>query len=169
LSASTCGQNADRQKCRLVLSGLEISGLVSLSDLQRLPVWAALFGLVTYLEILMRSAIRHAFGGTEGWIEHLPDGRKEKLREEIDKARVGDGLVDAVLYTQFADKMTIIRKSPRFSFEKNSFRNDFQQIQSLRDNLAHANDYAASSEDASKVCSTVRLMDKWNKVLLNWL
>jgi hypothetical protein len=62
--------------------------------------------------------------------------------------QLGDGLVDVVLYTQFADKMTIIRISPRFSFEKNSFKRDFQQIQSLRDNLAHANNYAACSEAA---------------------
>jgi hypothetical protein len=36
-------RDADRHKCRLVVSGCEISGLVSLSDLQRLPVRAALF------------------------------------------------------------------------------------------------------------------------------
>ena len=41
---------ADHQKCRLIVSGHEISGLVCLSDLQRLPVRAALFGLVTCLK-----------------------------------------------------------------------------------------------------------------------
>jgi hypothetical protein len=138
--------------------------------LQQLPVRVALFGLVTYLEILMRNAIHHEFGHTETvWIEHLPPGRREKIKEEIDKARAGDGLVDVVLFTQLADKVTIIRKCPRFSFEKSSFKSDFHQIQSLRDNLAHANDYAASPEAACKVCSTVRLMDKWSKVLLDWL
>jgi hypothetical protein len=45
-SILTFVRNADRQKCRLVLSGLEISGLVSLSDLQRLPVWAACLGFM---------------------------------------------------------------------------------------------------------------------------
>jgi CBS domain containing-hemolysin-like protein len=46
-SILTFVRDADHQKCRLIVSEHEISGLVSLSDLQRLPVRAALFGLVT--------------------------------------------------------------------------------------------------------------------------
>jgi hypothetical protein len=38
-------RSADRVGCRLVMSGAEISGLVTLSDLQQLPVRAALFAL----------------------------------------------------------------------------------------------------------------------------
>ena len=38
-------RDADFRKCRLVVSGSQISGLVTLSDLQRLPVRAALLGL----------------------------------------------------------------------------------------------------------------------------
>ena len=49
---------ADRQRCRLVVLESEISGLVSLSDLQRLPVRAALFALITQSEIKMADAIR---------------------------------------------------------------------------------------------------------------
>ena len=37
---------ADRRPCRLVVSGSQIVGLVTLSDLQRLPVRAALFALL---------------------------------------------------------------------------------------------------------------------------
>ncbi|SDR39049.1 hypothetical protein SAMN05519103_02589 [Rhizobiales bacterium GAS113] len=161
-------RDADRQKCRLVVSGHEISGLVSLSDLQRLPVRAALFGLVTHLEIIMADAIRREFDSTDGWIERLSEGRKAQLQDEIGKATVGDGLVDELLFTQFADKMTIIHRSPYFTFGKNSFKGDLKQVQALRDHLAHANDYAASPRAACEVCSTVRLIDKWNRMLSNW-
>ncbi len=64
-------RNADQQECRLVVSGPEISGLVSLSDLQRLPVRAALFAMVTHLEITMAHAIRSECNRSEDWLIRL--------------------------------------------------------------------------------------------------
>jgi hypothetical protein len=158
-------RDADRQKCRLVVSGHEISGLVCLSDIQRLPVRAALFGLITYLEIIMANVIRREFDQTEAWLGRLSEGRRRNLENQIGKARVDDGLVDALLFTQFIDKVTIIRKSPLFKFGRDLFESELKKIQSLRNHLAHANDYAASPESASETCRTVRLIDKWSKHL----
>jgi hypothetical protein len=162
-------RDADRQKCRLIISGHEISGLVSLSDLQRLPVRAALFGLVTSLEIIMAHVIRSEFKRTSRWLERLSEGRRQKLENEIKKAHQDDSFVDALLFTQFADKVTIIRKSSRMAVGSPAFENEFKQIQSLRDHLAHANDYAASPEAACKVCRTVQVIEKWNKEFSDWL
>ena len=161
-------RDADRQRCRLIILGQDISGLVSLSDLQRLPVRAAIFGLVTHLEILMAGAIRSEFRNPEDWLKQLSENRRQKLRNEIDKAHKGNDFVDALLFTQFADKVTIIRRSS-FVVGKNDFENEFKQIQSLRDHLAHANDYAATSDAASKVCNTVRTIEKWNEKLMTAL
>jgi hypothetical protein len=162
-------RDADRQKCRLVVSGHEISGLVCLSDLLRLPVRAALFGLITYLEIIMTNVIRREFDRTEAWLDRLSNGRRTNLKNEIGKARIDDGLVDALLFTQFIDKVTIIRKSPLFKFARDLFESELKKIQSLRNHLAHANDYAASPEAASETCKTVRLIDKWSKQFSQWL
>jgi CBS domain-containing protein len=166
-------RDADRQKCRLVVSGREISGLVTLADLQRLPVRAALFGLVTHLEIIMANAIRREFNGNEAWIDRLPEGRQKLLHEKIDEARKHEDLVDALLFTEFPDKAAIIRKSPLFlnsksELSKSEFKNEFEDIRSLRDYLAHANDYAASADAASQACRIVRLIDKWSKQLRDW-
>src|SRR5262249_53547236 len=60
-------RDADCHRCRLIVSGNEISGLVSLSDLQHLPVRAALFGVVTYLEIIMADVIRREFKSSDEW------------------------------------------------------------------------------------------------------
>jgi hypothetical protein len=126
------------------------------------------FGLVTYLEIIMAEAVRREFDSTDSWIERLSDGRRVKLQDEIGMAREEDGLVDTLLFTQFADKITIIRGSPRLTFEERIFKSELKQIRVLRDHLAHANDYAASADAACKVSSTVRLIDKWNRELSNW-
>jgi CBS domain-containing protein len=161
-------RDADRHKCRLVVSGHKISGLVSLSDLQRLPVRAALFGLVTHLEIIMTNVIRREFSGTGGWLERIAEGRRNKLHDEIRQAQADDALVDPLLFTQFVDKVTIIRKSPHSIFGKGRFESELRKVQSLRDRLVHANDYAASPKAASETCETVRLIDKWSKSLSQW-
>jgi len=161
-------RNADRQRCRLLVSGLEISGLVSLSDLQRLPVRAALFGLVTHFEIIMTNAIRREFNGAEGWLARLSIERQSQIEEKISNAKLMDGFVDNLLFTQFGDKETIIRKSPFFKLNKTAFKSELAAIQSLRNALAHANDYASSRGAASGTCRTVRLIEQWSKTLSVW-
>jgi cation transport ATPase len=46
------------------------------------------------------------------WLECLSGGRQQKLQAEIAKARKEDASVDLLLFTQFADKATILRKAP---------------------------------------------------------
>jgi hypothetical protein len=159
----TLVRDADRHKCRLVVSGYEISGLVSQSDLQRLPVRAALFGMVTYLELIMVDAIHRKFGDSRDWMKYLNETRQEKLRTEIESAQQQDSLVDALLFTQFADKIAIICNIFIAELEDADVERDLKKIQKLRDHLAHANDYAASPDAADSACRTVRLIDKWSK------
>jgi len=161
-------RNADRQKCRLVVSGPEINGLVSLSDLQRLPVRAALFAMVTHLEIVMANAIRREFNHSEEWINRLSPGRRKQVSDEVGKAKSEDAFVETLLFTQFCDKVTIIKNSPVLQWSKTSFESELSRVQSLRDSLAHANDYAATREAASQVCKTVNQMDQWIEQLVTW-
>ena len=46
-------ETADQQRFRFLLADGEVSGLVTLSDLQKLPVYALLFGLVIAVEMLL--------------------------------------------------------------------------------------------------------------------
>jgi hypothetical protein len=93
-----------------------------------------------------------------GWIDS-PSPRQGKLRGEIEKSHVDDTFVDALLFTQFVDKITILAGSP--AFLESNLETELRQVMDLRDRLAHANDYAATPQDAVIVCRTVRLIDKW--------
>ncbi len=161
-------RNADQQECRLVVSGPEISGLVSLSDLQRLPVRAALFAMVTQLEITMAHAIRRECNRHEDRLNRLSPGRKSGVYKKKVKATFQDMFVDTLLFTEFCDKVTIISRSPVFQRDKAPFERDLTKVQSLRNDLAHANDYAPTREAARQVCDTVRLMDQWIEWLTTW-
>ena len=63
--------DADEMPCRLVISGARIVGLVSLSDLQKLPVRAALFALITGFEIAMFEAIKRECPNDDDWKRYL--------------------------------------------------------------------------------------------------
>jgi hypothetical protein len=161
-------RTADRHGCRLVISGAEVSGLVCLADLQKLPVRTALFAMITHLEMTMAAAICREFKGADGWKDRLSDGRKTKLDCQRRKAKVADTWVDDLLLTQFADKTTIVRKSRSFTTSKSRFETEMVEAQSLRDNLAHANDYASTRDAAARVCAIVRNIEDWIGRLNEW-
>lgn len=153
-------RHADERPCRLTVAGETISGLVCLYDMQKLPARAALFAMITQLEISMTELIAGLYGVGGAWLTCLTADRRAKVDHEIADAKQKDALVNPLLYTQFGDKVTILRKSECVE-RKNRFRGDMTAIQRLRDSLAHANDYAGTRDECRAVCETVRNMDFW--------
>lgn len=149
---------ADIKPCRIVVAGSGFSGLVTLSDIHRLPVRAALFALVTGFEMTMAEAIKRRFPKEEDWLAKLSEGRRELVREAVDRSKKADGFVDTLLFTQFCDKGDVIRKSFQLPHEPGELKRQFKELQDLRDNLAHANEYATSPDDAKQVCAVVKTL-----------
>jgi len=157
-------RHADELPFRLLVSGDEISGLVCLYDIQKLPARAAIFAMVTSLEMKMSDVIRKEFPEKEQWLPLLSEQRREKVVREMAKAQEAGAFVDALLMTQFGDKATILRKIS-LPASNGKLRDDMERIQKLRDSLAHANEYATTRDQARKVCATVRLVDEWLRML----
>ena len=150
--------DAHRQPYRLVVAGARVDGIVTLWDLQKLPARAALFGLVTGLEMLLQKAICKEYS-TSGWMAALTPGRRKKVQSALQEARESDAFVAEILYAEFADKLDIARK-----FTSLSKRNKEGMVK-LRDNLAHASDYALTTELALKACSTLSEIVEFEKEL----
>lgn len=149
---------ADDHPCRLVVSKKGVAGLVTISDIQKLPVRAALFAMITGLEMEMISAIRSSLPLEAYWLRLLTPERVAYLAERADKAKAGDTWVDILLFTQFSDKTTIIRKSKLLG-DVNSGRKlqaMFDRIRDLRDNVAHANSIGDTEAQEMEVASIVR-------------
>jgi hypothetical protein len=86
----------------------------------------------------------------------------------MEKSHEDDTFVDSLPFTELADKATIILKSPKSPFQSSTFTSEFFAIQTLRNDLAHAKDYALTQKGASRVCERVRLIDKWSACLSRW-
>ena len=161
-------RSGDRQPCRLVVSGARVSGLVTLSDLQKLPVRAALFALVTHLEMTMAAAIRRECPAPDQWQRRMSSGRRDGLADKIAASTRADSMVDALEFTDFADKRQILMKSDRLQVSKRRFEAELKAIEDLRNPLAHAGSYAETRDEALRLCGTVRAADEWVDTFSNW-
>jgi hypothetical protein len=157
--------SGDVHSCRLLVANTKIVGLVTLSDLQKLPVRAALFSMLTQLEMSMLETIKREFPDGEGWMNRLSEGRQKNVRDQVAVSMAGDALVDPLLFTQFCDKVTIVRRSPKFEGSKSRFEGEMDVARKLRDRLAHANHYASTRDEAASLCDAVRRIDEWIEAL----
>lgn len=152
-------KTADERPTRLVVSGDRVAGLVSLSDLQQLPVRAALFTLITRLEMTMANRIEQEWDADDdatGWLELLSEDRGACIQTAIVRAKKEDGFVSEISFSQLADKATIIRKKRLIPGTTTSLKRDFNAIVRLRNDIAHANYYAETPLAARNVCAAVR-------------
>ena len=144
-----------RQKPFLVVSGQEIIGMVAWSDLQKLPVRAALFSLVTGFELTMYEAIRRHFEGRDDWTEHVEERRLCMAKKEYRSQEERGGDVDLLLCTQFCDKRDILIGSFDFAVGKKKLKKKFKAIERIRNDVAHANNYAMAFKQAKKLRATL--------------
>ena len=91
-----------------------------------------------------------------GLVDLLQVRFRNNVRGLIRASLKAENHVDDLLFTQFCDKAVIIRKSVNLGFSKSQLERDFDAFQDLRDKLAHANEYAATSDDAAGVAKTVQ-------------
>ena len=147
---------------RLVLQGGSIRGIVTWSDLLKLPVRLFVFSLVTHLEMLMSAIIRVKYPKSQDdneWLALLKSERQEKVKEKWQEATQENYALSFLEYTDFCDKRDIVRKLGSFG---ERFKKDFEKIEKkLRDPVAHAGDYAHNDEEMKLFIANIDLAEKW--------
>jgi hypothetical protein len=121
-----------------------VNGLVTRHDVQQPVTRMWLFGMITLIELTLTDRVRKRWPD-DSWIEHLTESRRKKA-EELRDERMRRGqpceLLDCL---QLGDKTGILLQEPDelayLGFEtKKSANRVIQEFQSLRNNLAHAQD-----------------------------
>ncbi|MFA8443753.1 CBS domain-containing protein [Yoonia sp.] len=149
--------SADAQPMRLVVSGEAVAGVISLSDLQQLPVRAALFTLITALEMAMARRIEAEWGGdSQRWMKLISEERRASIEAKIKEVREADGYVSDIALSQFADKAMVICKARLIEGTRKSIKRSFKDAEDLRNQLAHSGYYAETPTSAANVSAVVR-------------
>ncbi len=162
--------SADEHPCRLVISETKIDGIVTVADIQKLPVRPILFLLVTHLEMLMAEALRAAFPDGDGWLRCLKPPRRKLLEEKCVALRHGDMELDKLVAAEFCDKKeALIGSNVPLLCGNGKAAEQIERIEELRNQLAHAGEYAGTREAAAHCAKTVRLTQSWITHLKDWV
>jgi hypothetical protein len=120
---------------RLILRGDHIDGLVTQSDLLKLPVRIVVFGLLTHLETVMGDLVSTHWPG-DGWMDVLSPGRKARLLEKETALRQRGLNPPRIELTEFADKRDLCKRM--IANGRKRFDRELDGLRDLRDQLAHA-------------------------------
>lgn len=148
---------------RLVLTEHGIEGIITRSDLLRLPVRLLAFAYVTHLETLMASVIRSKCGfDHERWLGLLSEGRRQKVTDKqrtLKRQRLDPALLEL---TEFCDKRDVVQQLWGIA---GTFCPDMGEIEELRNTVAHAGTFIGDDAEARAFAERIQKAESWIRVL----
>lgn len=151
---------------RLVVRGGRIDGIVTLSDLHKLPVRVLAFTQVSHLEMLMGAIIKSKCRTEEEWTSRLSECRLKKAKakqEDLKSKRVDPPLLEC---TDFCDKRDMVRKILKLP---RGFTKDLKKVESLRNQVAHAAGHGDGPDASKDFISQLMLTADWITHLRKYL
>lgn len=143
---------------RLVVRDGKISGIVTSSDIIRLPVRLYAFAQITHLEMLMAEHIGLDFSYEQQWLDLLSVNRRDKVLDKIKTFNKAGLDPSPVEFTDFCDKRVILKKGRGLGKQ---FERELKEVEELRNTLAHAGDYGQTVPDLHTFIDRVDLVKKW--------
>jgi len=142
---------------RLVVRGTQIDGIVTWSDVHKLPVRLLVFVIITHLEMLMAEAIVEHYG-EDRWLGALKPKRREKVNEKIATLRMDELDPPLIELTEFADKKGASRCGSVADWEIGTrrARDELRRIEDLRNKVAHASGFVNDHADLQQEVSRMR-------------
>lgn len=126
---------------RLVIFGDRIKGIVTPSDLLRLPVRVFAFTLLSHLEQTMNRMIIQHYSCPEQWLPLLTEKRRTAIKQrqrELSEERLNP---DELEFADLSDKITILSKS---KLVKPNEAKRLGGISNTRNQVVHGRDYVAN-------------------------
>lgn len=162
-------EKADQQKFAFLVRESSIAGIVTLSDIQRLPVYCVLFSLLMTIEMLLMDWIRKSCrNNPEKWIEMLDPGAKARIDRYWQQAQDKNVALDRLSCASFGDELTVAEELGLFSSDSDS-RVSLMNLKELRDMVCHGKEFALTPERALEipvyVRNSLRIQDLLNDAL----
>ena len=147
---------ADRQRFRLLVDGGELVGMVTLSDLQRLPVYSLLFSLVIAVESLLVEWVRiRCNEAPDSWLVHLSRAERDQIDRYYERSKSKNFAIDRLSCATFGQevKATIGMGLMREGDERHRA---LLHLAELRNDVCHAKEFAPTLDLALDVPRRVR-------------
>lgn len=149
-------ESADQGRFRFLLEDRSVSGLVTLSDIQKLPVYPVLFGVVIAVEMLLMEWIRTRCGANpDAWLDLLHTKQRNAIETHWDKARSQNLAIDRLSCASFGQELRAAAGLGLFEGDDER-RESLQALEELRHQVCHASEFALTPEQALKIPAQVR-------------
>lgn len=141
-----------------VISGNQVTGIITKADINKPPVRIYLFGAISLLEMHLNLWITHFFQDNS-WVDQIPEGRMETAKGIYDQRKGNNQELTLLECLQLCDKRDLLLKSDgflnEFEFSKNSFRSLLNRAERIRNELAHSQNSIISNMDWNKFTETI--------------
>jgi CBS domain-containing protein len=151
-------EEADIHPVRLVLKGSHITGIVTLSDLQKLGVRPVLFYRITHVELLIARWLRR-HQPNDLWLGKLKPDRQKQINKVWKKKSDANLAIDKLTCTDLIDKIDAILKCHKQQpvFRIIAPEEMLNEVRWLRNAVCHAGDYALTRDNAKRTAKAARL------------
>ena len=149
-----------RSPYRLVVSGIEIRGIVTLSDVAKLPVRLLAFTLVAHLEAVLAQVIRTECPKDEDWISFL-DGDRDEVQKRLKSRKKNNIHLSAIEVTDLRHKIIVAAKLRKLS----DLAENRKSITDFRNSLAHDGDFVKECSGVKGLLDRLRLVQHWIEAL----
>jgi hypothetical protein len=157
---------AEETPARLVLSGDQIDGIITIADLQKLPVRTAVFSMIMHLELVLTAVLRELIPDPKSIFAMLPKARQTTRAEKFQDLHDNDLCIDEWGALDFCDKRDLLCKFVEgFGKNKKKCATDLKGIERIRNSLAHGGEYALTRKRTSKFIAAARSTREWIKTL----
>lgn len=144
-------ETADHQHFRLLVDGGAVTGMVTLSDVQKLPVYPLLFGLLIAVELLLVDWLRQACGDKpDAWLEHLGPRQRGIIERHWQDAVQRDLAIDKLALASFGHEIQAATAMGLFvGHEQRSV--EIKGLKDLRNLVCHAAAFAPNPKQALRI------------------
>jgi hypothetical protein len=144
-------ETADHQRFRLLVDGGVVTGLVTLSDVQKLPVYPLLFGLLMAVELLLMEWLRQAcVDDPDAWLRHLGPNQRRMIERYWLEAVQRDLAIDKLSLASFGHEIQAAEGMGLFDSHKQRHR-EMKGLKQLRNLVCHAAEFAPTPREALRI------------------
>jgi hypothetical protein len=146
---------ADSRQFAFLVCESQIVGIVTLSDIQKLPVYCVLFSLLISIEMLLMECIRAAcHDNADKWMAYLNNKAKANIEKHWKEAREKNiAPLDKLSCASFANELTA---SEGLGFVASDEIVTLKRLNELRNSIAHGKEIALTPDRALAIPSHVR-------------
>jgi hypothetical protein len=147
-------ENADSRRFAFLVHENRIEGIVTLADIQKLPVYCVLYSILMSVEMLLMELIRRACkDDPDKWMTYLNREARKKIEDYWEQAKQKNVALDRLSCASFGNELVASKEMGVVSTADGAV---LEQLNELRDLVCHGKEIALSPARALQIPALVR-------------